>query len=225
MDSPNIIREHASLTSAYEKKILLFLSNKMPAKITPDHLTGLGIVAALIIGTAYLFSKNHPWLLWLAVGGWILHWFGDSLDGTVARVRGVERPRYGHFLDHFVDTLVTLYIGAGFAFSGHSQPLIWIFVVVGYYMVSVNSYLSAAVVKRMKLSYGILGPTEARLIFIAFTVFLWLGNPEINLFNRTIRAADVLGFGFIILFFALFVFYGIKTARELDILDKIKEQN
>lgn len=219
MDSPNITRDQMSLTYRYEKKILLAIARRLPLWATPDFLTGVGIIAALIIGTAYLLSKTHPWLLWVAVLGWIIHWFGDSLDGTVARVRGIERPRYGHFLDHFVDTLVTLYISMGFAFSGYGQPLIWLFVVIGYYLVSINSYLSAAVVKRIKLSYGILGPTEARLLFIAFTIFISLGNPEINIFGSFMSAADILGLGFIALFFFIFIYYGIKQARELNKLD------
>lgn len=223
MDSPNITRDHASITYQSEKKFLEAIARRLPLWATPDFLTGLGIVGALIIGTAYLFSKNHPWLLWIAVIGWIIQWFGDSLDGTVARVRGIERPRYGHYLDHFVDTLVTLFIVLCFAFSGYGQPLIWIFVLIGYYLISIHSYLSAAVIGKLKLSYGLLGPTEMRIIFIFFSIYLFFSNPEFDISRINFTIADILGIGFFVLFLIMFVSNGIKTARELDALDKRTE--
>ena len=220
MEAPNIIREHASLTYQPEKRALQAIARHLPLWATPDFLTGVGIVGALIIGASYLLSKNQPLFLLVAAGGWVIHWFGDSLDGTVARVRGIERPRYGHYLDHFVDSLVTLFIVLCFAFSGYGRPFIWILVLIGYYLISIHSYLLTAVIGRLKLSYGLLGPTEMRIIFIFFSVFLFFSNPEFEILGINFTIADILGIGFFTLFLILFVFNGIKIARELNALDK-----
>ncbi|HLA25943.1 MAG TPA: CDP-alcohol phosphatidyltransferase family protein [Patescibacteria group bacterium] len=220
MEAPNIIREHASLTYQPEKRALQAIARHLPLWATPDFLTGVGIVGALIIGASYLLSKNQPLFLLVAAGGWVIHWFGDSLDGTVARVRGIERPRYGHYLDHFVDSLVTLFIVLCFAFSGYGRPFIWILVLIGYYLISIHSYLLTAVIGRLKLSYGLLGPTEMRIIFIFFSVFLFFSNSEFEILGINFTIADILGIGFFILFLVLFIFNGIKTARELNALDK-----
>lgn len=223
MDSPNIIRDHASITYKQEKKILEAIARRLPLWATPDFLTGIGIVGALIIGASYLLSKDQPVFLLVAAGGWIIHWFGDSLDGTAARLRKMERPRYGHYLDHFVDSIVTLFIVLCFAFSGYGQPFIWIIVLIGYYLISIHSYLLAAVIGRLKLSYGLLGPTEMRIIFIFFSIFLFFSNPKFEISGINFTITDVLGMGFLVLFLMIFVFNGIKTARELDALDKRTE--
>ena len=220
METPNITRDQASLTYQLEKRALQAIAGHLPLWASPDFLTGLGVVGALIIGTSYLLSGKEPLFLLVAAGGWVVHWFGDSLDGTVARLRKIERPRYGHYLDHFVDSLVTLFIVLCFAFSGYGQPLVWILVLIGYYLISIHSYLLAAVIGRLKLSYGLLGPTEMRIIFIFFSVFLLFSNPEFKILGINFTIADILGIGFFILFLALFVFNGIKTARELNALDK-----
>ena len=91
MEEPKITRDQASITFACEKRALLYIAQRLPLWISPDSLTGLGIIAALIIGTSYLFAQKEPLLLWVAAGGWVLHWFGDSLDGTVARARPSRR--------------------------------------------------------------------------------------------------------------------------------------
>ena len=220
METPNITRDQASLTYQLEKRALQAIAKRLPVWASPDFLTGLGVVGALIIGTSYLLSGKEPLFLLVAAGGWVVHWFGDSLDGTVARLRKIERPRYGHYLDHFVDSLVTLFIVLCFAFSGYGQPLVWILVLIGYYLISIHSYLLAAVIGRLKLSYGLLGPTEMRIIFIFFSVFLLFSNPEFKILGINFTIADILGIGFFTLFLSLFVFNGIKTARELNALDK-----
>lgn len=213
-------RSQTSLTSRYEKRLLLHIAERLPAWVTPDGLTGLGIVAALTIGTAYLFARLHPAFLWVAVVGWMVHWFGDSLDGTVARVRGIERPRYGHYLDHFVDSIVTLYIGLGFAFSGLGNPLIWIFGVMAYFLLSIHSYLFAAVEHRLKLSYGVMGPTEMRILFIIITILLWLGNPHLEILGFVFSVADLMGLLFILGILCILTIFGIRTARYLEALDR-----
>ena len=223
METPNITREHASLTYQLEKRALQAIARHLSLWVSPDFLTGLGVVGALIIGASYLLSGKEPLFLLVAAGGWVVHWFGDSLDGTVARLRKIERPRYGHYLDHFVDSLVTLFIVLCFAFSGYGNPFIWILVLIGYYLISIHSYLLAAVIGRLKLSYGLLGPTEMRIIFIFFSIFLFFSNPEFKILGINFTIADILGIVFFTLFLILFIFNGIKTARELDSLDKRTE--
>lgn len=222
MENFNVERNQASITARYEKKLLLYIAPRLPAWVTPDGLTGLGIVAGLVIGTGYLFARLHPLFLWVAVFGWIVHWFGDSLDGTVARVRGIERPRYGYYLDHFVDSIVTLYIGLGFAFSGLGNPLVWIFGVMGYFLLSIHLYLFAAVDRRLKLSYGIMGPTEMRMLFIFITILLWLGNPHLEILGYVFSVADLMGLGFFVAILLILLTSGIKSARYLEALDREK---
>ncbi len=223
MEAPNITRDQASLTYQLEKKALQAIAKHLPLWASPDFLTGLGVVGALIIGASYLLSGKEPLFLLVAAGGWAIHWFGDSLDGTVARLRKIERPRYGHYLDHFVDSLVTLFIVLCFAFSGYGDPFIWILVLIGYYLISIHSYLLTAVIGKLKLSYGLLGPTEMRIIFIFFSVFLFFSNPGFEILGKNFTIADILGIGFFTLFLILYIFNGIKTARELDSLDKRTE--
>jgi phosphatidylglycerophosphate synthase len=110
-------REKTFLLAPAEGRVLNWLAERMPARVRPDHMTILGVVAALGVGAAYWLSGRDPAWLWVAGGLLVVHWLGDSLDGTLARVRRIERPRYGYFLDHLVDAGATIAIGAGLGLS------------------------------------------------------------------------------------------------------------
>ena len=129
----------------------------------PDHLTLLGVLAALGIAAAYVLSNRDPAWLWAASALLVVHWFGDSLDGTLARVRRIERPTYGYYLDHLVDAVATAVIGIGLGLSPHLLLATGMVVVIAYLVLSINTYLETQALGVFRLGYGRLGPTEARL--------------------------------------------------------------
>ena len=146
------------------------------ARVMPDHLTLLGVAAALGIAAAYIMSNGDRAWLWAASALLVVHWLGDSLDGTLARVRRIQRPRYGYYLDHLVDALATAVIGIGLGLSPYLLLATGMVLVIVYLVLSINTYLETQALGVFRLGYGRLGPTEARLGLIALTA-LALGVP------------------------------------------------
>jgi phosphatidylglycerophosphate synthase len=143
----------------------------------PDHLTGLGVGAAAAIAAAYALSAHGDGWLWAASALLVVHWLGDSLDGTLARVRRTERPHYGYYLDHLVDAVATAMIGLGLGLSPHLLLATGLLVVVAYLVLSINTYLETQSLGVFSLGYGRLGPTEARVGLIALNTAMALGVP------------------------------------------------
>jgi phosphatidylglycerophosphate synthase len=158
-----------------EAQVLEWLARRVPARVMPDHMTGLGVLAALGIAAAYVLSNESSAWLWVASGLLVVHWLGDSLDGTLARVRKSERPRYGYYLDHLVDAVATACIGIGLGLSPHMLLAVGMAIVVAYLVLSINTYLETSVFGTFRLGYGRVGPTEARLALIALNTALALG--------------------------------------------------
>jgi len=158
-----------------EARVLEWIARRLPAWLKPDHLTALGVLAALGIAAAYVLSNGDSAWLWAASGLLILHWLGDSLDGTLARVRRSERPRYGYYLDHLVDAFATAAIGIGLGLSPHMLLAVGLGIVVVYLILSINTYLETHALGVFTLGYGRFGPTEARLVLIAANTLLALG--------------------------------------------------
>ena len=146
----------------------------MPARVMPDHMTLLGVVAAFGIAAAYVLQRRPRWL-WAASALLVVHWLGDSLDGTLARVRDAERPTYGYYLDHLVDAVATAVIGIGLGLSPYMLLAIGLAIVVVYLVLSINTYLETQALGVFSLGYGRLGPTEARLGLIVLNTLLALG--------------------------------------------------
>ena len=170
-------RRPTFLLAALERRVLTAIARRLPRWVLPDHLTALGVLAALGIAAAYVLSNRDP--VWLAAASALLvvQWFGDSLDGTLARVRGIERPRYGFYLDHLTDALSTALIGIGLGLSPHLLLFTGLAIVIAYLLLSINVYLETHVFGVFELGYGRLGPTEARLGLIALNVALLAGAP------------------------------------------------
>ena len=145
------------------------------ARVLPDHLTALGVLAAFGIAGAYLLSNGDKAWLWAASALLVVHWLGDSLDGTLARERRIERPRYGYYLDHLADAVATALIGIGLGLSPHLALASGMALVIAYFALSINTYLETHALGVFRLGYGRLGPTEARLALIGVTVALALG--------------------------------------------------
>lgn len=131
-------RELRFLLAAPERRVLRRIAHRVPARVMPDHMTALGVLAAFGIAAAYALSNQSSGWLWAASGLLVVHWLGDSLDGTLARVRGSERPRYGYCRDHLVDAIATACIGLGLGFSPHMLVVTGA-IVVAYLVMSINS--------------------------------------------------------------------------------------
>ncbi len=178
MDAP---RSKEFLLARHEGRALEWIARRLPAWVMPDHMTALGVLAAFGIAGAYLLSNGDKAWLWAASALLVVHWLGDSLDGTLARVRRIERPRYGYYLDHLVDALATAVIGLGLGLSPWMLLAVGLAIVVAYLMLSINTYLETYAFGVFTLGYGRLGPTEARLFLIAINTALVLGRPGFGL--------------------------------------------
>jgi len=180
-------RETTFLLARPERKLLEAIAWRLPAFVRPDHLTVLALVAAVAFA---VFAASGA--SFVAAGLLVVHWFGDSLDGTLARVRRAERPRYGYYLDHLADAFATALIGVGLGLSAHMHLAAGLVLVIAYLALSINSYLEAQALGRFSLGYGRLGPTEARLALIALLALVGLG-VEVSV--RGLTLLDVVALG------------------------------
>ena len=160
------LRVHKALTADVEKRALVWLAERTPAAVNSDHLTGLGFVAQLLAGASYALASRHPTALVLASFFLALNWVGDSLDGTLARVRQQQRPRYGFYVDHMADTFGALALMAGLACSGYVHWQIAAGMLACFYILSIESYLTTYTMGHFHLSQSIFGPTEIRILLI-----------------------------------------------------------
>jgi phosphatidylglycerophosphate synthase len=206
-------REKTFLLARPEARVLEWIARRLPARVMPDHLTFLGVLAAVGIAAAYALSNRDPAWLWAASGLLVVHWLGDSLDGTLARVRRTERPRYGYYLDHLVDAVATALIGIGLGLSPHMLLVTGLAIVVAYLVLSINTYLETNALGVFSLGYGRLGPTEARLALIAVNVALALGlAPAVTVAGVGLGFVDLVGLGLVALMLGGL---GVRAARNL----------
>ena len=178
----------------FEAWLLPKLAAALPARVMPDHMTFLGLLASTGVGVAYLLSNRDLAWLWAASGFLVVQWYGDSLDGTLARYRKIERPRYGFYLDHLTDAYSTLVIGLGLGFSPVMLLSVGLAISIAYLLLSVNVYLETHVFGRFTLGHGTIGPTETRLVLIALnTLAATLGPLPFALFGVPFTVFDVVG--------------------------------
>ena len=189
-------REKRFLLARAESRALEWLAARLPARVMPDHLTALGVIAAAGIAGAYVLSNGDRAWLWAASALLVVHWLGDSLDGTLARVRRSERPTYGYYLDHLVDAVATALIGLGLGLSPFMLLATGLVIVVAYLVLSINTYLETQALGVFRLGYGRLGPTEARLALLGILVAIALGaHASLPLLGQTLTLLDVVGLG------------------------------
>jgi len=158
------IREHRSLTAAAEKRLLLWLAHCLPRWVTSDLLTLLALAAMGLAGAGFVLARYDRRALWVVVAALALNWFGDSLDGTLARVRHLERPRYGFYVDHVLDIVGITLLMAGLACSGFMSPVIALTVLVAYLLVAGEVFLATSVHHVFRMSFAGFGPTELRIV-------------------------------------------------------------
>lgn len=211
-------REPNFLLARHEKRVLTAIARRLPRWILPDDLTALGVVAAVAICIAYQATNLSRGWLWVASGLLIVHWLGDSLDGTLARVRGIERPRYGYYLDHLVDAISTACIGIGLGLSPFMLLSTGAIIVVAYLMLSINVYLESQAFGRFSIGYGWIGPTEVRLLLIALNTALAVGVPlGFHIAGIGMTAFDVAGLAIAGVMCALLVARAVANLRALKV--------
>lgn len=161
-----------------ERPTLRWLAAHAPAWMTPDILTGIGFFGTLVIAAGYILTNFHPGFLWLASLGFIINWYGDSLDGTLARYRHIERPRYGFYIDHTIDAFCEVIVVLALGISPYVQFELASLALIGYLLLACLVYINTCINGEFKISYGKLGPTEVRAILIgANTLAFFSGNP------------------------------------------------
>jgi phosphatidylglycerophosphate synthase len=178
-----------SLVAPAEKRILIWLAARTPAWINSDHLTLLGFVSQCFVGVCYALSRLNADMLIVGVACIALNWLGDSLDGTLARIRNRQRPRYGFYVDHISDTIAAFFLIAGLAMSGYAHPVIAFGMLIAFLMLSIETYLATYTLGKFRLSYWIFGPTEIRILLAVGNLAL-LRNPTVGLFNRRVLLFD-----------------------------------
>lgn len=217
-DTAKATREMTFLLAEPEKRFLRAVAGKVPGWLNSNHFTALGVVGAVGCGVGYALSTHRPSWLWLACGMLVVNWFGDSLDGTLARVRKAERPRYGYYIDHIVDAFAIAAIGIGIGLSPYVRTDIALLMVLMYLTLSINVYLESAVFGVFKISYGRIGPTEARILLILATIVLWLSSTLLpGTFNEVRFTANAV---VLIMAIAMFGSLVLRFAKNLHRLAK-----
>ena len=216
MSAVDATREPNFLLARHEKRVLTWIARRLPRWILPDDLTALGVAAAIGICIAYQATNADKAWLWVASGLLVLHWLGDSLDGTLARVRAIERPRYGYYLDHLVDAIATACIGIGLGLSPYMLLSTGMLIVIAYLMLSINVYLESYALGRFSIGYGRLGPTEVRIVLIALNVALALGaGLDFHIAGVGLTVVDLVGLAVAGLMVVLMVGRAIANLRRL----------
>ncbi len=188
-----IDRQQASFLSFHERILLRGMAVRLPVWVTPDRLTAFGVLGSVIVLCGYLLSETSVHWLWLANFGLLVNWFGDSLDGTVARVRKIERPNYGFFLDQTIDVFSNLLIAIGVGFSPWCRMDAALLMLTSYHMLSIHTFVRSVVTRRFHVDVGGLGPTEMRLAIALMNVaIMQFGAPQILLLGQVVTWCDVL---------------------------------
>ena len=205
------LRELTFVFADFERRLLERLARRVPRGLHANHFTALGMLGAVGAGVAYALARYSPAWLWVASVMLGVHWLGDSLDGTLARVRGAERPKYGFYLDHVMGALSVVCVGLGIGFSGYVSLSLALGAVAGYMALAVNVYLESSVFGVARVEYGRIGPTEARLVLIVVNTVLALGaHPPMRVANGVLWVVLV----------AMVAVFGWRLARNLSRLAK-----
>lgn len=214
------VRINTSVLSGLERRAIDWIVPKLPASVTPDKLTAFGTFGAAVTLLGYLASWRHPAFLWLASFGLVIHWFGDSLDGNLARYRRIERPRYGYFLDQTIDVLGNFLICFGMGISPFMHMSVALVALAGYHMVSIYVFVRANIAGDFHVSVLNSGPTEMRVLIIAMNTLIFaFGAPEFTIAGLLVTWCDLAvslwSIG-VMLAFLYLVFTFAPGLREMD---------
>lgn len=215
----NPVRLQTSILSAAEKRLLVWIAGRLPAAVGSDHLTILALAAMILAGMSYWFASQHPAGLVLASVSLAINWFGDSLDGTLARYRHIERPRYGYFVDHTTDAVVQVLIFLGLGLSPFVTYNIATLALVGYLILSVLVYLRTYIAGEFKISYAGLGPTESRAVAVLLnTAMFFFGFQSIQVGRQIFSLYDMPVLVVAVVLFGFFTDTAIRETRRLAAL-------
>jgi phosphatidylglycerophosphate synthase len=215
------VRNTGAVTAAAEKRLLEGIARRLPASINSDHLSALGLAAMAAAGAAFAAMRVSRWAAAAVVVALAANWVGDSLDGTLARVRGQLRPRYGYYVDHVIDLAGATLLFAGIGCSGIMSPLLAASVLVGYLLVSAETYLMTHAAGVFRMSFLGMGPTELRVVLAVGAIraaavpFVTLGDwPPVRLF-------DVGGIVALAGFVLAFIASALRNTRALYVAEPI----
>jgi len=207
-------RIQESLVASSEKRTLIWLAQRTPARINSDHLTLLGFVSQCLAGACYALARFDPDALLVGIVFLALNWLGDSLDGTLARVRDRQRPRYGFYVDHITDTIAAFFLMGGLALSGFVHSSIALGMLVAFLMLSIEAYLATYALGRFQLSYWKFGPTEIRILLaIGNLALLW--HPSIKVLGKPMLLFDLGGVVAIAGMAVMLIISAVKHTAEL----------
>ena len=212
----SVTRIQESLLSRREKSLLIAIAPCLPPWVTPDQLTFFGVFGALLTGISYVASRYSAWFLWLACLGIVINWFGDSLDGTLARARKIERPVYGFFVDHSTDMMSLAFIYLGLGASPYLKFDAACLILMSYWLMALLTFIRAVATGTFRISYGWIGPTEIRVALFLYTVLVFFaGKLELPFVQLTL--IDAFAYA---LFPVVMISFGVSVwneARELDV--------
>jgi phosphatidylglycerophosphate synthase len=217
-DISPIERIQENMLARSERRLLTWLCARLPAWVTPDLLTYFGLFGAVLVFGGYVGTNRSSEWLWMSIVGYAIHWFGDSLDGSLARFRKIERPRYGYFLDHSCDGAATTLVVVGIGLTPYIELEAALIALAGYLLLSIHAFLSVRVLGELRLSYLNLGPTELRLILIALTLAMYFVGPtrvvigQLTPFDLFVGGAGLL----------MIVMFVVLTAQKARLLSRME---
>jgi len=214
LEFQNAERVQHTLVTGAEKKTLRWLAARMPAWVNSDHLTLLGFVAQFFVGASYALAAFDNRFLILANAFLALNWFGDSLDGTLARFRNRQRPRYGFYVDHIIDSFGAVFLCGGLALSGYMSPMVAALLLTGFLMLSIETYLATYCLGKFNLGHFLFGPTEIRIVLaIGNLALLW--KPHVHFLGNLYPLFDL---GGVIASIGMFFMLVVSAIRHTVIL-------
>ncbi len=225
-------RIQTSLLNGVERKALVWMAERMPRWVTSDMLSGIGFVGALIIAAGYMLSDININFLWLSSFGFVIHWFGDSMDGSLARVRQTQRPLYGFYLDHTLDVITEFIMFMGAGLSALLRLDVALLVFIAYLMLTLNVTINTHLKGEFRLTYAKLGPTEFRLIMIIVNTLLIYIRPlrefstiwNIGSCSLTMSGLDIIALGIFALLLTIYVVTFFGDLRDYARRDPLPER-
>ncbi len=222
MEDNNSHRELKSILSKSEKRALIWIAKRLPLSMTPDHLTIIGFIGSILSCSGYILSNWGKGFLWLSSFGFLVNWFGDSLDGTLARVRNIQRPKYGFYIDHNVDAITALFIVLGAGMSPFVSFSVVLLVLVGYLLLCIFTYINTYLQGVLKITYSGFGPTELRICIIivnSLFFFLPLEHSNLVIIGINLKIFDLFALVVALVLMVLYFYYFFADKKKYGKID------
>lgn len=224
-------RIQTSILNALEKKALVWLAERQPKWVTSDFLSFIGFCGAVMVASGYALTRISPNFLWLSTAGFLVNWYGDSLDGTLARVRKTQRPVYGYYLDHSLDCIDEMLMFIGLGLSPLMDMRIALLMFISYLLMTVNVSINAHLKGQFRLTYAKLGPTEFRIIAVTVNTVLVSSaairslRVPVSLFGTgaNLSILDICGIVIFLIIFLMYIVSFFADARGYARMDPPKK--